>query len=135
MTPRQRVLGAVSIGVISAFVFSTFATAEEQLTPVANPPNLTGTWEGEWSGNMRHFIELDVKQQDGAVVSGTMTFFVRYTSTHRMTGRIGAKQDGSVWVLMDVEGRDFPLKVISEKRLEGTGRSHKHEGPVMLKRK
>ena len=134
MTLKQRVLVAVSIGVISAFVLSTCATAGEQLTSVANPPNLTGTWEGEWSGTMQHFIELVVKKQDGAVVSGTMTFFARYTSTHRMTGRIGAKQDGSVWVLMDVEGRDFPLRVVSEKRLEGTGRSHKHEGPVILTR-
>lgn len=134
MTLKQRVLVAVSIGVISVFVLSACATIGEQLAPVANPPSLTGTWKGEWGGNMQHPIELVVEKQDGAAVSGTMTFIAHRTSTHRMTGRIGAKQDGSMWVLMDVEGRDFPLRVVSGKRLEGTGRSHMHEGPVILTR-
>jgi len=134
MTLKARVLVVVSIGVISVFVLSACATVGEQLAPVAKPPSLTSTWKGEWGGNMQHPIELVVEKRDGAVVTGTMTFILHRTSAHRMTGRIGAKQDGSVWVLMDVEGRDFPLKVVSEKRLEGTGRSSTHQGPVILTR-
>jgi hypothetical protein len=134
MTPKQGVFLVVSIGIASVFILSACATVGEKLAPVANPPTLTGTWKGEWGGNMQHPIELFVEKQDGAVVSGTMTFIADRTSTHRMTGRIGAKQDGTVWVVMDVEGRDFPLKVVSEKRLEGTGTSHMHQGPAILTR-
>jgi len=134
MILQHRVLAAVSISVIYAFVLGACATVGEQLAPVAKPPRLTGTWKGEWGGNMQHPIALVVEKQDGAVVSGAMTFIHHRTSTHRMTGRIGAKQDGSVWVLMDVEGRDFPLKVVCEQRLEGTGRSSGHQGPVILTR-
>lgn len=107
MTPKQRVLVAVSIGVISVFVLSACTTVGEQLAPVASPPRLTGTWKGDWGGNMQHPIELVVEKQDRAVVSGTMTFIAHRTSTHRMTGRIGAKQDG-------------------------TGTSHTHQGPVIV---
>ncbi len=83
---------------------------------------------------MVHPIEMDVEKQEGAKVTGTMTFIPRGRSTHRMSGTIGAKPDGSVWVVLDVEGRDFPLKVVSPKRLEGTGRSATHYGSVTLNR-
>jgi len=122
------------IGLLALFL-AACVTTTERLTPVANPPALMGKWTGEWGGTMVHPIEMEVEKQDGVKVTGTMTFILHSgRSTHRMSGTIGAKPDGSVWVVLDVEGRDFPLKVLSEKRLEGTGRSPMHYGPVTLNR-
>ena len=100
--------GAISALALGLSVMAGCAAVTEQLIPIPNPPSLVGKWTGEWGGNMVHPIELVVERQDGGKLSGTMTFKHHGSSTHRMTGSIGAKPDGSVWALLDVEGRDFP---------------------------
>ena len=126
--------------VIAAFLvlLSGCAAVTEELTGVANPPNLIGKWKGEWGGNMIHPIEMVVEKQQEGKVSGTMTVFPQGgKAIHKMNGTIGAKPDGTVWAILTVAGRTpwaFPLKVISENRLEGTGRSMTHDGPVTLNR-
>ena len=117
-------------------VLTSCAAVTEPLSPLPTPPNLLGRWKGEWGGNMNHPIEMVVEKQERASVRGAYTFFrPGYSpSTHRMSGTVGAKPDGGVWVLMDVEGREFSLKVVSDRRLEGTGRSGMHYGPVILSR-
>lgn len=115
-------------------VLSACAIVTEQLTPVPTPPNLIGKWKGEWGGNMVHPIEMVVEKQEGGKVSGTMTI---PQGSYPMSGTIGAKADGSLWAIFAVVGPstwDFPLKVISEKRLQGTGSSKHHYGPVTLMR-
>lgn len=108
------------------------ATVPAAVKPIPNPPNLVGKWKGEWGGNMVHPMEMVVDRQREGVVGGWIIF---PGPTHRLRGTVGAAPDGSVWVLLvDVGGREFPLKVVSEKRLEGTGRSHGHFGPVTLTR-
>lgn len=128
--------GTLTIVLVVATVLASCAAVTEPLTPLATPPNLLGKWKGEWGGTMNHPIELVVEKQERTNVSGAYTFLRpgHSPSTHRMTGTVGAKPDGSVWALMDVEGREFSLNVVSERRLEGTGRSHQHYGPVTLSR-
>lgn len=134
---RSRTGGFVSVLAMAPLlgIVTGCATVEETLAPVPTPPNLVGKWKGEWGGNMVHPIEVVVEDQQGQKVSGTMVFVVHGSFTyHRMRGSVGAKRDGSIWVLLDVGGRDFSLKVVSDKRLEGTGRSTGHYGPVSLSR-
>ena len=51
-----------------------------------------------------------------------------------MAGTIGARKDSTVWLSMGVMRAEFLLKVVSDRRLEGTGRSPSHVGPVVLTR-
>ncbi len=51
-----------------------------------------------------------------------------------MAGIIGARQDGTVWLSIGVMRAELLLKVVSDRRLEGTGRSPSHFGPVILTR-
>ncbi|MGH7376905.1 MAG: hypothetical protein ACREKK_05755 [Candidatus Methylomirabilales bacterium] len=126
--------------VIAAFLvlLSGCAAVTEELTAVTSPPNLIGRWKGEWGGNMHHPIEVVVEKQQEGKVSGTMTFFPKWGKViHTMNGTIGAKPDGTVWANLTVAAPTpltFPLNVISENRLEGTGRSANHYGPVTLNR-
>ena len=115
------------------------ATVAETLAPIPSPPNLVGRWKGDWGGTMFHRVEITVEKQEAERISGTMTVFEprRDPYTLPMTGTIGAKKDGSVWAVLVIQARttwDFPLKVVSEKRVEGTGRSPGHYGPVTLNR-
>lgn len=122
---------------LSLLLLVACASVSEELKPIPNPPNLVGKWKGEWGGNMVHPIGLVVWKQEGGRVSGTMTFSGGHgspTSAHPASGTLGAKPDGSVWLMLDVEGRAFPLRVVSDKRLEGTGQSRGHFGPVTLTR-
>jgi hypothetical protein len=91
---------------VSLLILAGCATAAEQLTPVPASATLIGKWKGDWGGNM----------------------------THPMSGTTGTRPDGSVWVYLNVGRVEFPLKVLSDKRLEGTGRSATHQGPVILSR-
>ncbi|MBI2459929.1 MAG: hypothetical protein HYV61_00080 [Candidatus Rokubacteria bacterium] len=82
---------------------------------------------------MVHPIEIVVDKQEVGTVSGKMSI----PAIYRMEGVIGAKPDGSLGVNLTVFGPsawEFQLKVISEKKLEGTGRSPRHYGPVVLDR-
>lgn len=132
MIPISRATAVVIAALVG--ILAGCAITTDELKALANLPTLVGKWKGEWAGTMAHPIEMVIEKQEGGKVSGTMTFYAHPTSTHRLTGTIGAKPDGSVWVLADVEGREFPLKVISERQLEGTGRSRTHVGPVTLVR-
>lgn len=67
-------------------------------------------------------------------MSGTVTYITHGRTTHGMAGIIGARQDGTVWLSMGVMKAEFLLKVVSDRRLEGTGRSPSHFGPVILTR-
>ena len=125
-------LKAGVLATASLLLLVACATVPTVVKPVPNPPNLVGKWKGEWGGNMVHPIEMVLDTQREGIVSGRMTF--PHSNYAAVSGTIGAAQDGSVWVLLDVGGREFPLKVVSQKRLEGTGRSHGHFGPVTLTR-
>lgn len=110
------------------------ATATEPLAPLADPPRLLGRWAGSWGGNMTHPMEMEIEKQRGAEVSGTATYITHGRTTHGMAGIIGTRQDGTVWLSMGVMKAEFLLRVVSERRLEGTGRSPTHVGPVILTR-
>lgn len=110
------------------------ATAMEPLAPLADPPRLLGRWAGSWSGTMTHPMEMEIEKQRGTEVSGTVTYTTHGRTTHGMAGVIGARQDGTVWLSMGVMSAEFMLKVVSARRLEGTGRSPSHVGPVILTR-
>lgn len=126
--------------VVAIFLVALFgcAAVTEELKPAAGAPNLVGTWKGEWGGNMTHPIEVVVEKQQEGKVSGKVTVSPAGSkATHSMTGIVGTKPDGSLWVVLTVAGPstwNFTLKVASEKRLEGTGRSPRHFGPLTLNR-
>lgn len=110
------------------------ATATEPLAPLADPPRLLGRWAGSWGGTMTHPMEMEVEKQRGAEVTGTVTYTTHGRTTYGMAGTIGARKDGTVWLSMGVMSAEFLLKVVSDQRLEGTGRSPSHVGPVVLTR-
>lgn len=140
MRPHTHMSVALSL-IVLLLTLAGCATAIEELKPVHNPPNLIGKWKGEWTGlPVVHPIEMVVDKQEQGKLSGTMTIVhvIFPTLTHRISGIIGAKQDGSTWILLDVGAGTFSLKVISERRLEGTGESSEHNfrhyGPATLNR-
>lgn len=129
-------------GVMSVLLMATSvlflvasATVAEESKPSPTAPNLVGTWKGEWGGHGAHPITLVVEKQDGDKVSGKV---MMPSGTYSVSGTIEARRDGTLWAnLIVASGRtpwDFPLKFVSEKRLEGTGRSPRHFGPVILDR-
>lgn len=113
------------------FLAAACATVTADPRPLASPPNLVGRWLGEWGGNMPHAMEMVVERQDGSIVSGKMIF---PRATPALSGSVGAKDDGSVWVRLHAGESDFLLRVVSDRRLEGTGQSAHHFGPVTLNR-
>lgn len=130
----RKTAGFLALAMLSV-ILPSCATVTDEITPIQNPPNLVGKWRGEWGGNMVHPIEMMVEQQQGTGVSGKMTYLVHGSSfTHPMSGMVGGKQDGSVWIVLNVRGAEFLLKIVSKTRLEGMGRSSSHSGPVTVSR-
>ncbi|MBI2878972.1 MAG: hypothetical protein HYY19_04535 [Candidatus Rokubacteria bacterium] len=79
-------------------------------------------------------MEVVIEKQEGSVVWGTVSFHLHGSvSTHPMRGTTGTRPDGSVWVHLKTSGSEFPLRVV-DNRLEGTGQSARHYGPVILTR-
>lgn len=110
------------------------AQTTEPLTPGPTPTSLVGRWRGEWSGNMTHPMEVVIEKQEGSVVWGTVTFYLHGSvPTPPMRGTIETRPGGSVWVHLKTCGPEFPLRVMGN-RLEGTGQSPRHYGPVILTR-
>lgn len=106
----------------------------EPLTPGPTPTSLVGRWKGEWGGNMTHPMEVVIEKQEGSVVWGTVSFYLHGSaSAHPVRGTTGTRPDGSVWVHLKTSGSEFPLRVMGN-RLEGTGQSARHYGPVILTR-
>ena len=106
----------------------------EPLTPGPAPTSLVGRWKGEWGGKMTHPMEVVIEKQEGSVVWGTVTFYLHGSApTHPMRGTTETRPDGSVWVHLKTSGSEFPLRVVGN-RLEGTGQSARHYGPVILTR-
>lgn len=109
-------------------------SATEPLTPGPGPTSLVGRWKGHWGGDMTHPMEVVIENQKGSVVWGTVTFYLHGSApTHPMRGTMETRPDGSVWVHLKTSGSEFPLRVMGN-RLEGTGQSARHHGPVLLTR-
>lgn len=134
--------GILRAWVAGSLVLMGCAPAVEPLRPASNAPVLIGEWNGQWGGTGQHGpyshpMRLVIGQQVGTEVAGNVTYFPEHRppATDTMTGTIGARQDGSVWVYITAAGgTDFRLKVVSDRRLEGEGISHVHIGPVVLTR-
>lgn len=131
----MRITSITALGfAVLALASGGCATATEPLAPLADPPRLLGRWAGSWSGNMTHPMEMVIEKQRGAEVTGTVTYTTHARTTYGMAGTIGARKDGTVWLSMGVMSAEFLLKVVSDRRLEGTGQSPSHVGPVVLTR-
>lgn len=127
----------------SLVVLAGCAPAVESLRPAANAPNLIGEWKGQWGGldehrqPIGHPIRLVIGQHVATKVAGNVTSFPHHRppATDEMTGAVGTRHDGSIWVYAStVGGVDFRLKVVSDRRLEGEGIARNHTGPVVLTR-
>ena len=106
----------------------------EPMTPGPTPTSLVGRWKGEWGGNMTHPMVVVIEKQEGSVVWGTVSFHLHGSApTLPVRGTTGTRPDGSVWVHLKTGGSEFPLRVVGN-RLEGTGQSASHYGPVILTR-
>lgn len=113
---------------------SVMGSTTEPLTPGPTPTSLVGRWKGEWGGHMTHPMEVVIEKQEGSVVWGTVSFHLHGSaSTQPVRGTTGTRPDGSVWVHLTTGGSEFPLRVMGN-RLEGTGQSARHYGPVILTR-
>ena len=100
-------------------------------------PDLTGKWTGTWSGQMDHRMDMNVKKQEGATISGTITYYTWDGSTyyHGMRGELKSKKDKLVLSVKITSGSGkFTFTYVTLNRLEGRGESVNHEGPVTLKR-
>lgn len=140
-----KILGLLFVG--SLVLLGGCAPAVEPLKPVSGAPNLIGEWKGQWGGSIMQGMHrgdsfmnpmtLVIGRHVQSEVAGNVTYFPhpRPPATDQMTGTVGARQDGSIWVYVTtVGGVDFRLKVISDRRLEGEGSSQAHSGPVVLTR-
>ena len=116
--------------------------------------SLVGTWTGIWGGTMETPVRLTVDGHKGKVATGTVILTDKGTDhTYTFTATTAA-QDGklmlkieklvrSIEVLGAPEGRriverEFPytfeLTLTDDNTLKGTGKSHRHDGPVQLTR-
>lgn len=127
----------------SVVILTGCAPTVESLKSASNAPNLIGEWNGQWSGSgshresTSHPVRLVIGRQVQSEVAGNVTYFPsqRPPTTDQMTGAVGARQDGSIWVYVTtVGGVDFRLRVVSDRRLEGDGIAPNHVGPVVLTR-
>jgi hypothetical protein len=114
--------------------------------------SLVGSWTGVWGGNMETPVRLTVDSHKGTVVKGTATLTDKETAHTYTFTATAAAQDGklvlkieklvrSIEILGVPEGRrliekEFPiafeLTLTDDNALKGTGKSHRHDGPVQL---
>lgn len=133
---RCHFFGMVLLPLIAIFVGCAPATrpSAEPLTPGPTPTSLVGRWRGEWGGNMTHPMGLVIEKQEASVVWGTVSFELHGSvSTLPARGTTGTRPDGSVWVQLKAGANEFQLRAVGN-RLEGTGQSPRHDGPVILTR-
>ncbi len=122
---RSFLIPVLAISIITGYLFGC-ATAS--LKPVNNAPNLVGRWEGMYQGST---INMLVQKQQGPSFAATISSSA-WGDSYDTTGTIGAGKDGTLWVEIEVgSGRRyhrFLMKLVSDRRLEGTDESLHHGG-------
>ena len=127
-------VGLLTLVAILAGGSPAIGATTESLTPGPSPTSLVGRWKGEWGGNMSHPMEVMIEKQEGSVVWGLVTYYLHGSApTYPARGTIETRPDGNVWVHLKAGVGEFPLRLIGN-RLEGTGQSARHYGPVILTR-